>query len=315
MENILKSKTYLFFLALTAFCVLTTFWIGLASEVYFSIYGAILNIIESGKFVVDGFNLFANLVKFFGAFVVLVFILNLYNILDTFFSYYSYNNIVKNYETKEYRLRTILARTFSWSYFRTGYILGPQLIVTCGFLAFFASSFLFFNYFTEFAGYSIGVASFISMFVFLVLVFSLCASSILSTWRHIVTFYGFECSLSEPDLTNDQVAKRSEKLFFSSLWNAVLYIANIFYIVALFYQLYKYITFPSFVTLENIPTVMFLVILNLFFISALQYFKTQMYVRSLLNYYDKITFSKEKYWDLFNKYYNNNPQIEFVDYE
>jgi hypothetical protein len=47
----------------------------------------------------------------------------------------------------------------------------------------------------------------------------------------------------------------------------------------------------------------------------LQYFKTQMYVRSLLNYYDKITFSKEKYWDLFNKYYNNNPQIEFVDYE
>ncbi|MFA6989498.1 MAG: hypothetical protein WC197_05455, partial [Candidatus Gastranaerophilaceae bacterium] len=291
MENILKSKTGLFLFALFIFCLLTIFWMGLASEVYFSTYGAVLNIIESGKFSINGFNLFSNFVKFLGAFVVLVVILNLYNILDTFFSYYSYNNIVKNYKVKKYRLREALARTFSWSYFRTGYILGPQLLVTLGFSAFFVSSFLFFNYFTELAGYSIGAATFISVFIFLMLFFLFCACAILSAWRHSVTFYGFECSLSEPDLTNEQVTKRSEKLFFSSLWNAILYITNVFYIVALFYQVYKYITFPSFVNFENIPNIIILISINLFFISMLQYFKTKMYVRSLLNYYDKITFS------------------------
>jgi hypothetical protein len=149
----------------------------------------------------------------------------------------------------------------------------------------------------------------------MVLVFCFCSSAILSFWRHVITFYGFECSFSEPDLPKEDIIRRSEKLFFSNLWNAILYIIKFFYTSALFYQLYKCITFPSFISMENVPAIALLIAGNLLFLLLIQYVKTKMYIVSLLKYYNKITFNKEKYLDLFNKYYTSEPQVEFVEYD
>lgn len=287
--------------------------IGLASDVYFNLYGAIIGIQNGHKIAEYELIFLLAFLKTITVFLLSYFTFGCLSLLDVIFTYQAYKSAAGENEIKEFDIKEIIQKTLRWSYFKTGYILAPHFILFCFLAVLGSSAFIFFNYFSELAGYSIGIAAFVSVFLFTLLIFLFITAATLSTWRHITTFYGYECAVSEPALPNIKIIRRSEKLFFSDPFNAVLYLVNSAYIGLVIYQIFKYITFPSFISIENSSAVFAALALNFIFIGSFKFFKAKMYVNSLIRYYEKITFNSERYYNQFQKLYLGNDKYKFIE--
>lgn len=220
----------------------------------------------------------------------------MYSILHSIFSHYAYASNAREHLYNEINLKDSIIKGISWKFYRMKFIMIPLVSAFIALVLLFTVGFLSFNTITALAGYSIGLVSFLSMFVLLSFIATFIFSFFITGWNSFITSLGFEIAISEPYLANNTIKNRSERLTFSKKRNFLMYILNSAFALFIIVQLYKAITIMNFITLQNLHLIFTVLLVDLLIFFVLKFANNSLYIESLLAHYNSITINRQEYY-------------------
>ncbi len=221
--------------------------------------------------------------------------LNIFNILLFFllavfsFSMFSsglsglfYVISAKKYGYEEINLLQAIKRITEWQLYKYFLVILPLLgfITVAGVL--FLLSVLFFNAIVTGIGLFTGISFFIMSFIFFNLMFFLSLSILGVLWKSINLVFGTEIAVSEPQLDNLKISLRSERLIRAARSNFLLLFIYVVFGFLLMIQL-------IYLDILNIGIFSVFFTFNALGYAGIKYLKANAYIKSLLNYSEKIT--------------------------
>jgi len=218
-----------------------------------------------------------------------------YSVASAIFTYSSYEIAARNFAYKKQDLTNVIFKAISWNLYRIRYILRPPAVILLVALMLVIFSILLFNSILTLAGISIGIITFTSSFTALGILFCFIFSMVISVQRAFTTVFGFDCAVSEPDLPNNTIKERSERLAFILPFNFNIHLLNLLSIFVISAQFFGAILFPGFINQENFPLIIMIIILDIVFLLGLGYLRTSLYLDSLLHKHKKIMLKTKLY--------------------
>lgn len=234
---------------------------------------------------IDVKDVFPKIVSLFicGYFFVIVF-----SVISAILSASMYEISARYFKYAERPITNICCKSISWNLFRGYYVLSPVLKVSAIIIMFNLLCLLFFNQILVMAGLFLEFTVFLFAFLGFILFFSFLVASLMSVWNFAVSFFGMECAVSEPHLDNNQIVRRSRHLIFNKSMNVGLYLLYGFLTVLLIAEIVILkVNFDK--VASNYYYLSALLGLNLALYFFMSYFKTALYIDSLLNRYTEIT--------------------------
>ena len=263
------------------------------SELIYPAFILVKNFLFEEKNSLSTIILFSIITKFLllscSTYLIFVF----FSVITTIISYNSYKSSADKYDYLKFSLEKILIKGINWNFYRTFYVLTPHIIVlTTGILIFLAVLY-FFNFYLLFTGWNLGLATFISSFIFISFLFCFIFASILSVYNLMSTLFGIECAVSEPDLPNNTIKNRSIRLSFNTFSNFIFYLLNFAFIIFVIAQFIMATAFKNTVNSSNIANIIIIFMLDILFLFGLSRLKAHLYIESLLKQYKMITINSK----------------------
>ena len=234
-----------------------------------------------------------NIVTFLGS-IYLSFVS--YLVFDSIYTQYAFNAVFLDCLQENPDLKESIFRGIDWSVHRLILVVSPLFYVAGACLTLLITSILLFNFISFLAGFSIGLTSFLFIFVLISLMLGFMLSLFISLWNFISTWFGFECVMAEPELSNDDAARRAEKLVTTTKSGLLFGMANIVLIIAIPYQIYLAVSLPDFIQITNLENLIIAISINVFMFALLRYISIEAYFGGLFNYYEKVTMDKSYYY-------------------
>ena len=234
-------------------------------------------------------SIFAIIVRFLLLFCAAYLIFIVFSTINIIFSYNSYRSLAAKYDQKIFSLWKTLKKGFNWNLYRVFYVLFPPMSVMIAGILLFLAFIYFFNVYLLFAGWSLGLVTFLTCFTFISLILGFIFSLGLSLYNLIITFFGIECAVSEPNLSNNTIKNRSARLSFNKSFNSILYLFYFLFIIAIVLQIILAIILKSSINIDNSRNIIIILMANLAFLFALSRIKTHLYIESLLKQYKMAT--------------------------
>jgi len=193
---------------------------------------------------------------------------------------------------KEININNSIKSLTGWIIYRFFFIAAPLVIMGVITLLMMIGSIQFFNVIAKMMGVNLELVMILSIFTALTTAFFWVCAVILSAWNLITSVYGSVISVIEPDVPNHLIKKRARRFAFltSSSWGAYLvYLFMIgLYVLEFLYLLIN----PSFLSIQNIPLIALIQVVNITIFIALGRSITMSYYKSLLIQYAKISVKK-----------------------
>lgn len=182
----------------------------------------------------------------------------------------------------------MIFRVLNWNLYRLYYVLFP-LIIACGsvFTIFIITS-LCFNGIIMLAGINIGIVGFLVAFTGLCLITGFIYALLCSLKNLVISLFGIECVICEPELPNKVIIQRSKKLSFINPINFLLYFLFFLFVLVMTAESLGFVFLKNYISIENITIFVILTILNIFFYVGLGYLKNALYIESLISKYNSI---------------------------
>ena len=271
------------------FCFLTLVGFKTISELIYPtfIFGKIL-LFEDSK-ALTGAAIFWIVVRYLLLFSTSYLMIMIFSLITAIFSYNSYMASASKYPYNTFQLDKILTRGLNWNIYRTFQVIFPPFTVLTAGILLFLSLLYFFNFYLTFAGWSIGLVTFITTFVFTGLIFCFIFSLVLSFYNLITTLFGIECAVSEPDLSNNVIKKRSARLSFNNPYNFILYVLYLIFIISVIGEFVLALDMKSGFDSDFKSNILIACFVNVIFLFSLGRLKAHLYVESLLKQYNLIT--------------------------
>lgn len=283
LANIITSFG-LVFLLLPVLIIMALFMLFNLSAVIMPFFMFIKTILFKESMQIEYLSPLSLTLKIFLSFASLYFIFVLYSVISIIFAYSSCKIEANNILPYEYNLIDLIFRGLSWNFRRMLFIITPPAIVIAIALTLFLIITSFFNIFLVFAGINLGFIVFTGVFTFLSLLFAFIFSLIISFQRTITTALGMQIAVSEPDLPNDKIQKRSLKMSCARFKNTGLIGLYILFNLILIIQ------FIDIIFLKNINSLV-IIIISLFDVvlfAGLSYLKTIFYFDSMFYQFYRI---------------------------
>jgi hypothetical protein len=132
--------------------------------------------------------------------------------------------------------------------------------------------------------------TFLTSFISISLAFGFIFALGIAVWNTFITLFGMECVVSEPELENFIIKKRSIKLSLAQKSNIKMYILYLIFLLTLVVQFLGIIIFPDILNGGNFIILVALSVVDIAFFIGLGYLKSSLYIESLLHKYNMITF-------------------------
>jgi len=277
------------FIILITFILLILYTLTALSKVFFILVEYIklsvfTDIVGSS---INTFGIFIELISILIAFYLLFII---YSVISAVATYNSYEIAAQKYSFEKPHLENVLFKTIKWNFYRILYVLSPilSIAVIIGILT--CMNVFLFRVLLHLAGISIGLVTFLTSFISISLVISLIIAVGIVIYNVFTTLFGIECAVSEPGQENNVIRKRSQKLLLANKSNIKLYVFYFIFLSTLFLQFTGILLFPDILNMENILILVVFAAIDIIFYIGLGYFKSSLYIESILHQYDRITF-------------------------
>lgn len=236
--------------------------------------------------------------RFFALVACLYLFIVLFTVFSSVISLNMYEFCARTFKYRLRNIKDIIFKAMSWNFYRIYHVLRPMLKVIGIIASFIVFSLIFFNQLLFLAGYNLQMVIFIWAFIFFMLFFSFIISVGMGVWNFITTFFGMECAVSEPFLPNEYIVKRSRSLVFNKTMNLFMYTV---YCTMIMLLLIEFVILSANYVLiaNNYYYLGAIVMLNVLFYMFISYFKTALYLDSLINRYNQMLLSD--YPDIFEK--------------
>ncbi|MEW5820757.1 MAG: hypothetical protein AB1782_11240 [Cyanobacteriota bacterium] len=201
--------------------------------------------------------------------------------------------------------KSILKLT-GWLVYRFFYILTPIILMMIVSFGLLFMSINFFNILARLMGHNLEVVLTLGIFISLITGFFWLVAIFITTWNTLTTVYGSIIAITEPEITNTLIRKRSRRFAFltSSSWGA--YIVYLFMMGVFFLEFLYALLTPSFIALNNIHILIIVQLMNIGLFVVLGRSITHSYYKSLLIQYAKISVKKSKILSTKNDLNNDN---------
>jgi len=277
--------------------ILTLFMaLGLLSEINFSttnVIKGILSGINPEDYKPVGISIAYKLLMFLCvSYLTFVF----YAILDSLYVDYVYQKGVSDFFYEKYSTADKIFNGIKWNFYRLWQVFKPPLMVLGAGILLLALFYAIFNPIMALAGASVGLTTFTVVFILESMAVLSIFSVFLSAWKYLVSSFGIEIAVSEPELKMSIVMKRAEKLAFATPENFTLKAIGILYGAAFIYQVCWIISVPQLIRWENTYIFLPFIILNLCSLAVLKSIKVYTYIDTLLDYYNRMTIDKKEYY-------------------
>ncbi|MDD3014303.1 MAG: hypothetical protein PHC34_11425 [Candidatus Gastranaerophilales bacterium] len=290
-KNLIKflfSYTALFIL-LVIFVLLTLYTLNTMSKVFFLIAEYIRISIYEENLNAE-INTFEMILKVGSITIAFYLLFILYSVISAVATYKAYEIAALKYSYKKPDLEEVFFKTISWNFYRLIYVLSPLLTIGTVIGSLFFLNIILFNEILSLAGFSIALVTFLTSFISISLAVGFIFVLGLTIWNIFITLFGMECVVSEPELNNNVIRKRSRKLSLAQKSNIKIYFFYTIFILALIVQFTGVILFPDILNEENLIILTAFIVIDIIFFIGLGYLKSSLYINSLLYKYDTIIF-------------------------
>ncbi len=214
--------------------------------------------------------------------------------LDVVLSESFYKRIEKNIKEKGFSSVDLVFRGLNWTFSKFLKMLLPAVLVFSLGLGALVTFFLFFNLIMQLAGINIGVTTFICSFIGVTVFFGILISLFYAVWKYLITSFGSEICISEPDLDNETIMERSEKLLLSNYKGFFSGFIMLFWLFSAILGVFVIAVHYNPLSIKGFVLCLAFYTGNLGLYSVLKVFKIKAYLSSLLSYYNSITVSQEE---------------------
>ncbi|MDD3149990.1 MAG: hypothetical protein PHV68_04075 [Candidatus Gastranaerophilales bacterium] len=227
----------------------------------------------------------------------------LISIYEAYFENAIFKLALKNIDYKKYPISEIILKVISWNFYRLKIVFLPIIKMLVFTFSALLLIYLGFNFIITIISFSLSFTVFVATFSIISFLGLIFASLLKLFWRIILTEFALECAVSEPDLLNEYVLKRSKKFIFQNPYNLIFLSLNYAFIFALLFQFGYLAVNSQILTYENMHYILFVLFFDFIAWLILKCFKIYLYQENLVNYYNKIVFSFDKSSDIFKKLY------------
>jgi hypothetical protein len=141
-------------------------------------------------------------------------------------------------------------------------------------------------------GLNLEIVMILGIFIALATAFFWVCAICITLWNLVTTAFGGIIAVTEPDVSNTLIRKRSRRFSFLSSGSWVGYIVYIASMVLIFLESIFLLLKPSLLSLNNIPLIAVIQIINIGMFIAIGKSLTSAYYKSLLIQYAKISVKK-----------------------
>jgi hypothetical protein len=282
------------FLLLLILIPLALLFLDSMSKVFFLAL-QVIKIFFLEKGLIDWILLINTLVNIFCTIFMTYFLVFIYFVISSIATYKSYEQAAKKHSYMLPDLIDVFNKSLSWNVYRLLYILNPLktigIIIVCSFI----TSIILFNFILALIGFNLAISAFLAIFVFLCFIVGMLISFGMAVFRIFMTLFGIECAISEPVLDNYVIKKRSQRLLLSNKTNIKLFIAYFIFIIILLTQFLGIILYPDKLNSDNITLLTICICLDVVSFLSLGFLKSSLYVDSIIQKYNRITFKDKLY--------------------
>jgi len=276
------------FMLLVIFILLILYTLSTISKVFYLI-AEYIRISVFNETINIGINFPDIVIKLISISIAFYLLFILYSTIAAVTSYKSYEIAAQQYSYKKPAPEDVFFKAISWNFYRIIYVLSPLLSIGTIIGILFSLNIVLFNPILSIAGFSIAIVTFLTSFISISLAVGSVFAVGLTIWNVFITLFGIDCAVSEPELENHTIRKRSKKLSLAQKSNIKMYILYLIFLLTLIVQFTGVILFPDILNEENFMILTALIIIDIILFIGLGYLKSSLYISSLLYKYDMIT--------------------------
>ncbi len=174
-----------------------------------------------------------------------------------------------------------------WNLYRLGYVTKPIIYCLAATLICFLIFYVGFNFLVQLAGFNIFIFTFFTAFIFLSLIIFYFSNILKIIWNISKTSLGELILINEPDADDKEIVKKSDILAFAKRDNLIFHLFYLSFILFILLETF-FIIYNQDIS-KNILTCSIIVIVNFTLYLFLSYFKSDVFINSLLHRNNRIT--------------------------
>lgn len=250
------------------------------------------------KILIDEYSwkvIFNCILLLFISIIIILFVFIFLCIISSITAYLAYRIAADKYSFKQPDLILVFKKSFSWEIYRILYVIKPINTVISIITVFVIVNFLLFNHILFFVSFGFPFFVFISVLFFWCLFIGIVISIFMAIFRIFTSMFGIDSAVSEPDLENFFINKRSSRLLLSNISNAKLVFAYFMFPAIIIIQITGFILSVFSGIIPDIKLLLLLLIIDITYYLGLSFLKSSLYIDSIVKKYEKITFRDKLY--------------------